>query len=804
MKLYLFTASYPYDEAVEQTLLQDEVVILQRYFDKVTLVPLICKGNKLNVPEGVDVDCRYASTLRKNNKLILIIRILLSGLFYKELISRPGIAFNIAALRRLINFLNTALVAKSWLEGLIRELKIEINESIFYTFWFTGTTMGIGMVKERFPGIKLVSRAHGYDIYEEKYDPPYWPYRRRALASLDRLYPDSDAGTNYLKARYPEFNNLFETVRMGVSDPGFVSQSSNDGILRIVSCSMIREEKRVGLLLEAIAAAARKRPKQHFLWHHFGNGEQRQSLQALVNSTFPPNASGYFPGYTTQRNLYEYYRKNPVDVFINVSRTEGTSVAIMEAISCGIPIIATSVGGNTEIVSEENGMLMGANSSEEEIAFALLSFLDDPIRAAAKRKASRILWDQRYNTEINYIDFAKKLGNYSRKKHNIDSRIKNQVLILAFSDLSRDPRVRRQIHWLNSSWKVTACGLNDPQIAKVDCLKLKGSSSVTRNPFSALLLLLHDYERGYWNKNIIHSAQNQIDNVDFELIIANDIETLPLSLRVARAHGVPLIFDAHEYYPGEFEDKYLWRLFYKGYRSYLCSRYIPQADVVLTVSPGIAKIYKEEIGVQAELILNMGNYYDLSPKRLVENSPIHLVHHGVALPSRNIERMIQAFLRLDDRFFMHFYLLAYDLNYLSRLKKLSSRTPRITFHEPVALENLVPVLNSYDVGIFLLPPNNINYKYALPNKLFEFIQARLAVALGPSPDMIQIVNKYGCGIISTDFSAGEFADTLNSLTSKKINEMKEASNQTAGKLNSENEGKKFMDIVDKVMQRRMH
>ena len=90
-----------------------------------------------------------------------------------------------------------------------------------------------------------------------------------------------------------------------------------------------------------------------------------KSLQEELK-LFPQNAEGYLDGYVPIEQIMNYYRENPVDVIVNVSESEGGSpVSIMEALSCGIPAIATAVGGNPEIVSEQNGILLSANPSPQ-------------------------------------------------------------------------------------------------------------------------------------------------------------------------------------------------------------------------------------------------------------------------------------------------------------------------------------------------------------------------------------------------------------------------------------------------------
>ncbi|MBI5839968.1 MAG: glycosyltransferase [Chloroflexi bacterium] len=298
------------------------------------------------------------------------------------------------------------------MERRLKAENISPHESVFYTFWFDEVNMGTGMAKENHPDIRLVSRTHGYDLYEEIYG--IWPCRYESIRLLDGLFPDSDAGEEYLKKKYPEFSGIYQTALLGVPDPGGISRASEDKIFRIVSCAIIHPVKRLDLLMEGIAAAARMRPDQRFEWRHFGNGDALEEYQKKAADVFPSNAIGIFPGYTTQGDLIREYLSTPVDVFMNVSKTEGTPVSIMEAISCGIPVIATAVGGNVEIVSEKNGLLLHDTPQPEEVAQSILWALDNYEMMSKKRRGSRDVWRSRYDASGNFQRFAERLSEIRR------------------------------------------------------------------------------------------------------------------------------------------------------------------------------------------------------------------------------------------------------------------------------------------------------------------------------------------------------------------------------------------------------
>lgn len=412
MILLLFTSSYPYDAQHEETFLDPEMQYLLSGFDKVILVPKVRDGVRLPIPENVEVDESYAIFLETVSKAKAFLKVILSSCFYQDLRSNPLIWTKPSALKRLFMYIGGARLTQEWVEKWFERTGHNESECVFYTFWFDAAAMGIGLAKRRYPHLRIVSRAHGYDVYEDRYPVHYLPCRPQALGSVDGIFTDSVAGAQYLQGRFPLHQLKIKPALMGIPDPGFLTRKSDDGVFRIASCAIIRPVKRIDLLLEGIAEASRQRPDSCFEWHHFGNSEAegvREQLQALADEILPSNARAYLPGYPGQQEMFRHYRENPVDVFVNVSVSEGTSVSVMEAASCGIPLIATAVGGNKEIVSAENGSLLDPNPSAQEIAKALFLMMDHPENIDNQKTASREVWNEKYNARRNLEKFVMSL-----------------------------------------------------------------------------------------------------------------------------------------------------------------------------------------------------------------------------------------------------------------------------------------------------------------------------------------------------------------------------------------------------------
>lgn len=357
---------------------------------------------------------------------------------------------------------------------------------------------------------------------------------------------------------------------------------------------------------------------------------------------------------------------------------------------------------------------------------------------------------------------------------------RSTVLVICFTALSADPRVQRQLRALAREFDVTAAGFSDPGIDGVTYVPLAHRlwNSVDKASL-ALRLKLRMFENVYWSGTSVRSALQGLEGRRFDAVLANDIQTLPLALRIAGSAKV--IFDAHEYAPAEFEDAWRWRFFFQRYNEYLCARYIPRVDAMMTVSAGIAAAYRERYGIDVSVIVNAPPYAHADPAEVMPDK-IRLIHHGIAIPSRRLELMIELTAKLDERFHLDMLLVPTVPKYLRRLRAIVANNPRIRILAPIPMRQLISHANRYDIGVILYPPSNFNMLHALPNKFFEFIQARLALALGPSAEMAPIAQRYGCGVVAADFDPSSLAKALNELTRDELVRLKRSAHRAASEL----------------------
>jgi glycosyltransferase involved in cell wall biosynthesis len=296
----------------------------------------------------------------------------------------------------------------------------------------------------------------------------------------------------------------------------------------------------------------------------------------------------------------------------------------------------------------------------------------------------------------------------------------------------------------------------------------------------AFWLKLRQFDRYFWTPGFIELAQ-QLEQRHFDLIITHDLSLLPLVFRIRQSAQV--LFDAREYYPQEYEDRFTWRFFFKDLNHYLCRHLMTKCDQVVTVSQGLADEYRRAYGIDVEVILSLPFYHTLEPS-VVDENRIRMIHHGNVDPSRKIENMIQLMDHLDQRFWLDLMLVSQqEDSYYQFLQREAGKRSNVRIIPPVRHAEIIPFTNHYDIGLYYLEPVSFNIKHAMPNKLFEYIQARLAVAVTPT-EMRTVVERYDCGIVSPAFDIRAMAATLNALSTEQIAYYKHQSHLAADQLNA--------------------
>lgn len=298
--------------------------------------------------------------------------------------------------RNLLKAVKFAWLSDSRARAIRRWLKANPPEKppVFYSYWFYESSYAAARLCRHYPGSRFLSRCHGYDLYEIRHPNGYLPFRPFLMKRVDALCPISQDGVEYLRERFPEHRKIF-LARLGTEDHGL---NPSEGALTLVSCSNLLPVKRVDLLIRGL-----KQCGLPLRWYHFGDGPLMDTLRAQARE-LPGHIQWQFMGNVPNGELMEFYRTHHVTAFLNVSSSEGVPVSVMEAMSFGIPIIATNVGGTHEIVTDgQTGILLPADPEPAAIAEAVCRLAgqrDIPYRANA-----RAHWQDRCDANLHYRRF---------------------------------------------------------------------------------------------------------------------------------------------------------------------------------------------------------------------------------------------------------------------------------------------------------------------------------------------------------------------------------------------------------------
>jgi len=403
-KAILITRSFPYSDACEDSFILPELPYLCAEFDEVIIIPERITGCACDIAMfgNVFVNTSYAMFLGSNR----IGSLMIAAIEYIPVLLRE-----ISKNERRMTFEIIGSVIRAWLAAVKRSIWLKKycrNEkgTVYYTYWFDGSTLALA-----FLGIRpLVTRAHGYDLFEERHNNGIIPFRKYALGELTKLFLVSEAGLDYITGRYPEYSEKYILAPIGCVDHGLGMGPSIDGIIRIVSCAYVVSIKRIDLILDSMKALALTTPGIRVIWTHIGDGELYSDLQNKAKDD-TEGLEIHLLGKLETDDVLRYYRVNHVDLFIHLSLTEGgRPISIAEAISYGIPVVACDAGGVRELVSSENGRLLPVSVDSATVAEACLSIIRSE-RYLDMCNASRQKWNEFANANDNMRIFSKLLSS---------------------------------------------------------------------------------------------------------------------------------------------------------------------------------------------------------------------------------------------------------------------------------------------------------------------------------------------------------------------------------------------------------
>lgn len=403
-KLILATNSFPYNTG-EKAFVLPELERLRKRYDITVISHADEEQRKLDyvepeILEGLQVLCFPRPVIRTGDKLWALI-----SYFFSE-DGRQEIKEICKGKKRCERFYQSlSFYAQSLADQ--KELRASgilsgAEQTIYYSFW--NTYYCYSMIREgrRHPNVRIFSRLHGFDLYHERMPGGRQPLKHQMDKGTDGLIFLGDFARQYYQEKIQDAkfsDTKLYVCPLGTEAPARRMPPMSDGTWRILSCSSVIPLKRVERIVDGLAAVKAEKIKIH--WTHIGGGEGLESLRKYAAERLKDreNIQYTFIGQMEHEEVVRYYESEQVDCFITTSSTEGVPVSVMEAMSYGIPVIATSVGGIPEMI-QGNGILLSPDPNGEEVAAALLKLccMEEGDVSALKDRSYE-LWESRFAIE---------------------------------------------------------------------------------------------------------------------------------------------------------------------------------------------------------------------------------------------------------------------------------------------------------------------------------------------------------------------------------------------------------------------
>lgn len=411
--LFFATNSFPYGKG--EPLVSNQIKYLSQDFDKIVIVSSDMENElSYELPSNVEHH-RVSFKLSSFHKVLGLINVYSKYIIQEKqfLQENQNTKTDFRILKVMLNSFSIGKRYKRFFKKYISENQLEQEQLFFHSYWCTEAVIGFSLLKSNFPNAKMDTRFHAYDLYLERHQPNYLPFRKLIIDRMDKLIFISEQGRNYFSNLYKGSvdENKLIINRLGVN---FIEateikkeKSHLDG-LRIVTCSSLIELKRIDLLIEALSQLKELKIE----WIHFGNGPLTEKLLNLAKEKLDNknNISFRFSGFIDNDELQKYYHTNYVDLFVNTSKYEGVPISIMEAMSFKIPCIATNVGGVSEIVNAENGYILPVDFEVQLLANTFKEYANlSKDEKKQKSEAAYQTWKTKYNGLENYKALIKEI-----------------------------------------------------------------------------------------------------------------------------------------------------------------------------------------------------------------------------------------------------------------------------------------------------------------------------------------------------------------------------------------------------------
>ncbi|MCK4523780.1 glycosyltransferase, partial [candidate division WOR-3 bacterium] len=375
---------------------------------------------------------------------------------------------------------------------------------------------------------------------------------------------------------------------------------------------------------------------------------------------------------------------------------------------------------------------------------------------------------------------------------------------IVFNELCNDSRVLKHIKCFESNFHIT-----------VICLSSNKNTKLLNLLFPNICFKFIHYSGKIVNKNICQYIERQLllkiyvikilKQDHFNLIFCNDLETL-IPAYFSNIHKpLSIIYDSHEIWTERSGcKKTIIHRFINFCEAHIEKKIVHKIRKIITVSPDIGKYFKEKWKYSKDILIlrnipdtNYSNNIEITRKALNIPEDIKLfVYAGVINITRNIPNLIKAFKKIVDKKNGLLLIGHSDIE----LKDYLNDSSNVYYINQVPENHLYHYLKIADIGIHPLNIiNSLNYKLALPNKVFQYMQAGLALCIFENSATKKIIDNYKNGVYGSMNTLDDIMNNILKTSLLDIEDMKKNSQKAYSEIyNWENEKKSFTKFIGKL------
>lgn len=349
-KLHIIANDYPNTGSMDTIFFKDEINLLSKKFDQIVIYPT-SKADKIKIKSQKKIKINNSLNKRIYHPIYLILY-LIKIIFFKDL------WLEILKIKNsnIIKKIKIILLSRYKSEIIYNFFKKQnVKKDYFYSFWSNYVLIAFYFLKKKKIISKCFARTNGSDLKGYINKDSFVEYKKFKFSKLDLILTLNNEQNKILTSQKLIDKKKIYKNYLGINHKKLIL-NYNKKIIKFVSCGRLIDLKNNHKIFEFIKNFSKNNPSLKIYFYCIGSGPEKKSLINYAKNNFDKNINFSLINYVN--SLTNFLKEKKINFFLNFSDSEGMSFAVMEALSCSIPIICSNIPGNTEIINKQNGYVL--------------------------------------------------------------------------------------------------------------------------------------------------------------------------------------------------------------------------------------------------------------------------------------------------------------------------------------------------------------------------------------------------------------------------------------------------------------